>query len=194
MADFMDNPRTATLAVLSIPTLVEQILMHVDVPQLFAIQRVCKAFQILICNTRALRLKMCLIQAPLEEYKNGAAANYITKRILNPLLSKQCPSLPFKMFNFESSMAYGKPYPVIEVIATANVVLRPRMVPNTVMHQPRGSWKQSKLTNTNGYVYMAVRTATGDIITPKVCMSPECTIENLAREMTRLVQRYCRSA
>ncbi|KAK3724124.1 hypothetical protein LTR37_001246 [Vermiconidia calcicola] len=63
---------TATQRVLNLPELLENILLSVDVPQLFAVHRVNTAFRVTIVQSKPIRRKMLLEESKGEHATNAS--------------------------------------------------------------------------------------------------------------------------
>lgn len=198
MVDPTETPSTALAKIVVLPELVEHILSHVDMYQLFAMQRVCKAFRILILKIRSLQQKMRLSYHPLQAVASLGPADCDICKVLNPLLHQPRKSVALDMFTFElHDIRYPHPWSFdskIEVLltATSKRVLGQELVPNTVMLIQGESWLKTKLTNTPAVVCFMMKNVRRATITTFI-MEGEDTLADLRDRLKKEVRIYCRA-
>lgn len=201
MTEPPNSSRAALTKVFALPELVEHILRHLDMHKLFAIQRVCKAFQDLMRKSRSLRQIMRLSYEPLKPPISYRPADHSILNMVNPMLCLHRNLLPkmFMTFNFVPSAAY-LPRPQgfdskIEVFiaALSGLTVEQGAQEDALVEfslWPSGSWERTKLTNTPAVVHFTMEDFDGEPITSFI-IDGNSTMVDLRQRLGKEMRNYC---
>jgi len=201
MSEAPHSSCTALARVLALPELVEHILRHLDMHQLFAMQRVCKAFQTLITNSRSLQHIMRLSHEPLKPPISYKPADYNILKMVNPLLCLHRNQLPKMLmtFNFVPHAAYlprRKGFDnklEIFIAAFSGLAIEQGAEEDAVVTfslSPSGSWESTKLTNTPAVVHFTMEDFDGQAITAFI-IEGDSTMTELRSRLGKEMGNYC---